>query len=270
MRKISTFLQEILKILTIFLFYFVWLRYFVRKLAITLTTTVILTIITYAILYYIRRKKQNISGLKQKEIEDAQNMFLSLSCGENQMDFFEKLAKTRHKNITKHKKYLTITYPEENAKTFLWFCGDFDGLDTTKMVEIIKIAKREKPTKVVVLCKFVADKNLQNFLGNFKTKFVILDEFQTYQKLYKLYDFYPKITQKYSSEKKMLFKDMVAYSFNKKRTKGYLFSALILIFSSLFVPMTIYYCVVSTILLIFAIISQFNPYFNNKNVGEVL
>ena len=63
----------------------------------------------------------------------------------------------------------------------------------------------------------------------------------------------------------MVLKDFVSYSFNKNRTKGYLFSAFVLILSSLFVRATIYYCIIASILVVFAFVSQFNPYFNKKN-----
>lgn len=270
MRKISEFFQEILKILLLFLFYYVWIRYFVRKLVLSLVISIFLALATYLVLHFFKRKKINKSGLKQKEKEDAENMFLSLACSDEPMKFFENLAKSKHQNVKTTKKYLTITYPEENVKTFLYFCDDFSGLDTAKTMQIIKLAKKEKPTKVVILCKFVSDKNLQNFLSNFNVKFLILDEYETYEKLYKTYEIFPKITHKYNSEKKMMVKDFVAYSFNKKRTKGYLFSAFVLVISSLFVRMTIYYCIIATILIIFALISQFNPYFNTKSVGQIL
>ncbi|MBQ8793050.1 MAG: hypothetical protein IJZ62_05715, partial [Clostridia bacterium] len=90
------------------------------------------------------------------------------------------------------------------------------------------------------------------------------------QKLYKYYDVYPEMTHKYKKEKMLVFKDFLAYSFNKKRTKGYLLSAFILILSSLFVRGSIYYCVISSLCVIFALISYFNPYFNTKNEGDIL
>ena len=62
----------------------------------------------------------------------------------------------------------------------------------------------------------------------------------------------------------LTFKDFVAFSFNKKRAKGYLLSAFLLAFSAIFVRTTIYYTIVATLLVVFAIISQFNTTFNIK------
>ncbi len=208
-------------------------------------------------------------GLKLKEKEDAENMFLSLACEENYMDFFEKLSLTKHKNVEKHKKYLTITHPE-HVKTVLWADFSFDGLTSNKLLEIYKQVKKEKATKIVILCKEVSDKKVFTLLGSFKEKIEIFDQYQTYEKLYKYYNVFPEISKKYPSEKKLVLKDFFAYSFNKKRTKGYLFSALVLILSSLFLRTTIYYCIVASILVVFAIISQFNPRFNRKDNPEIL
>lgn len=264
MRRVNIFFQEIIKIFAIFLFFFVWLRYFVHKFWLSSLYSTLCTALFYAILIVIKRKKKRSQGLKMKEKEDAENMFLSLACQTNPMQFFEKLLSKKHKDVSAHKNYVTAHYPHENEKILLWFDGSFSGLDVSKLVEIYNKTKKENATKVIVCCRDISDKNVFGFSANFKTKFVILNQYETYEKLFKQYDFYPEVTQTFAQEKKMMFKDFVAYSFNKKRTKGYLFSAFVLILSGVFVRATIYYCLVSSILLLFALISWFNPFFNQK------
>ena len=137
-------------------------------------------------------------------------------------------------------------------------------------MEIYNKIKPEKATKIIICCKEIADKNLLVFCNNFQEKFLLLNQYDTYEKLYKHYDEFPEITIKYSKEKKMMFKDFLAYSFNKKRTKGYIFSAFILVFASLFVRSSLYYCIIASLLVVFAVLSQFNPYFNVKTNTEIL
>ncbi len=270
MRKINLIFQEILKFTLIYLFCFVWIRYFIKKLWLSVLLTFILTSLIYLIIFCVQRNKQNKTGLKMKEKEDAENMFLSLACQTDPMDFFVKLASKKHKNITKHKKYIVINHVEEKVKTLLYVDVSFEGMTISRFMSIYNSVKKEKATKIVICCKEITDKGLSAFCQNFNEKFLILDTYATYEKLYKFYDCFPEITHQYKKEKKLAFKDFVAYSFNKKRTKGYLFSAIILIMSSLFIRMTIYYCVVASILVIFALISQFNPYFNVKTESEIL
>ncbi len=300
MRKINLAFQELLKFCMIFLLSFVWIRYFLRrKLVLAFVVTALVSIGVYCLLFFLARKKQKKYGLKLKEKTDAENMFLSLSCSDKPMDFFAKLAAKKHKDITRHKNHLVIkhqchsdstqsqidTKKHENTKnatasakskqtasvkTVLYVDLSFEGLTIPRFMEIYSKIKKEKATKIVICCKQIADKQLSAFCQNFAEKFLILDEYQTYQKLYKFYDCFPEITKKYSTAKKLAFKDFVAYSFNKKRTKGYFFSAFILIISGIFIRATIYYCIVASLLVMFALISQFNPYFNTKGEAEVL
>lgn len=156
-----------------------------------------------------------------------------------------------------------------NAVTVLFADFSFEGLTVSRFMQIYNKVKKEKPTKIVVVCKSV-DKTLPAFVANFSEKILLLDEYQTYQSLYKLYGVFPEITHRYAPAKKMAFKDFMAFSFNKSRTKAYLFSALVLIISGVFIRPTIYYCIVASLLVVFALISQFNPYFNKTPSQEVL
>lgn len=262
MRRVNLFFQEIIKIFAFFLFYFVWIRYFLHSFAYATALSILCSIVSYSTILLFRRKKLGKNNLKLKEKEDAENMFLSLVFSNNPINFFYKLAKKKHPNVTKHKNYIVIEYSLENAKTVLCFDNSFSGLTQEKFVSTYNVIKKENPTKIVICCKDITDKSLFAFCLNFQEKIIIFDLYDTYQKLYKTYQMYPEITRTYRKEKKMAFKDFVAYSFNKKRTKGYLFSAFILVLSGIFVRATLYYCFMSTILLLFALISALNPYFN--------
>jgi len=125
MRKINLILQEILKFVLLFLFFFVWTRYFLRKLWTAILISLLLTACLYAILFILKRKKQNKIGLKLKEKEEAENMFLSLSCESNPMDFFVKLASKKHKEIKKYKNYLVINHVNDGVKTLVWVENSF-------------------------------------------------------------------------------------------------------------------------------------------------
>ena len=269
MRKVNLIFQEILKFVLIFLLCFVWLRYFLRRLWLALLVTTLVSGAIYGILFYFGRRKQNKLGLKLKEKEDAENMFFSLACADKPMDFFAKLASKKHPEVVKHKEYIVIKHPE-NISTVLFADLSLAGLNMGKFMEIYAKVKKEKATKIVICCKFVADKEIFSLANNFQEKFLFFDEYATYQKLFKYYDCFPEITHKCTSANKMTFKDFVAYSFNKKRTKGYLFSAFVLILSGLFVRATIYYCIIASLLVVFALVSQFNPLYNPKTDSEVL
>ncbi|MGN1200813.1 MAG: hypothetical protein ACI4R8_00920 [Candidatus Caccovivens sp.] len=270
MRKFNLLLQEFLKITLIFLLCFVWLRYFLRKLWLAILISVVLTLLFYLVLLYFSHKKKSVQGLKIKEKEEAENIFLSLATGIDSMDFFVTLASSHYDKVTKHKEYIAMQNSDKKEKTVLFAHLSFQGLDTGKFVDIYNKIKKEKAEKIIILCHSVVDKQLNLFLKNFNENILIFDQYETYQKLYKFYDCFPKITKKYVGESKLTFKDFLSFSFNKKRAKGYLFSAFVLIFSGLFVRTTIYYCIIASLLIIFAILSQFNMFKSLTKEGEIL
>lgn len=267
MRKINFVFQEILKFFLIFLISFVWIRYFLRKLWLAVLISMIVSTVLYLIFLLLKRKKKIKNGLKLKEKEDAENMFLSLACDKKRMDFFYDLASSKHKNIEKNSKFLVISH-ENGTKTILFPKIDYEILSISNLVEIYKIVKG-KAEKVVVLCHSY-DNEVKTFASHFEIEFLVFDRFETYERLYKYYNIFPTIKEKFKVNKKLTFKDFVSFSFNKKRAKGYLFSAFLLAFSAIFVRTTIYYAIVATILVLFAVISQFNTTFNIKENKEVL
>ena len=285
MRKINLFLQEALKFVLLFLLCFVWTRYVFRKLWLSVILSLFIATIIYVILWFLGQKKNNKQGLKLKEKADAEDMYLSLVCQNKPIDFFANILAKQYEKIDKHPDYVTYVQNksadeqkqtknsqneslkslEKYEKTVLYFDNSFDGLNVSKFLKIYNKLKKEKANEIIIICKEISDKQVFSICQNFKEKFVILDQYQAYQKIYKPNQTYPEIEVKCKNEKKMVFKDFVSYSFNKNRTKGYLFSAFVLILSSLFVRATIYYCIIASILVVFALVSQFNPYFNKKN-----
>ncbi len=268
MRRINLLLQEILKITLIFLLCFVWMRYFVRKFWISLVLSVALSILIYlAITLFFQRKQRKI-GMKLKEKQDAENIFLSLATSPNAMEFFVEIAKKFGEKVTKHKEFVTIE--NSDKKTIIFANLTFEDLDNARFVEIYNKIRKEKPSKIIVLCHDVSDKNLSLFLKNFDEEILILNQYETYQKLYKESNLFPPITRKYALESKLKFKDYLNFSFNKKRTKGYLFSAFILILSGLFVKTTVFYCIVASLLIVFAILSQLNLFEKTSKAEKII
>lgn len=278
-------MQEALKFVLLFLLCFVWTRYVFRKLWLSVVLSLFIATIIYVILWFLGQKKNNKQGLKLKEKADAEDMYLSLVCQNKPIDFFVNILAKQYEKIDKHPDYVTYVQNksadeqkqtknsqneslkslEKHEKTVLYFDNSFDGLNVSKFLKIYNKLKKEKANEIIIICKEISDKQIFSICQNFKENFVILDQYQTYQKIYKPNQTYPEIEVKCKNEKKMVFKDFVSYSFNKNRTKGYLFSAFVLILSSLFVRATIYYCIIASILVVFALVSQFNPYFNKKN-----
>ena len=193
-------------------------------------------------------------------------MFLSLLTDNKYMNFYEEMLKSRHNNITARKTFLIIS--KEDSKTILYPYLKLETLKPNNILEIIKTTSSLKADKLTILC-FDYDKEIVTFIKNFNKEIILLNRYESYS-LYKEYDFFPEITQEYKKEAKLSIKDLLAFAFNRSRTKGYLISAVVLFITSFFVKINIYYCIISSLLLLFALVSYINPKYNKKSIREVI
>lgn len=267
MQKISFIFQVIFKISLIFLVVFIWVRYFVRSLVWAIVISAAVTIVIDIITRFISRKKQSAAALKKAEREEAENCFLSLSISSGRLDFFLKLAKLKHP-AEKKDGYILVSHSEGEKVMLVPFLSH-RALSPDDIAIWVSTAQKLEAQKVVIACGSVAKESF-SFAKNFDFEFTLLDQYETYQKLYKEYGLLPEITMKYKKEKALAFKDLVTYSLNRSRAKGYFISALILTISTIFVRATIYYCVVASLLVILALVSLYNPFARNVKKGEIL
>lgn len=266
MKKILNIFQILLQVALIFFIVLIWARYFISSLWLGLLVSLIVTIFIELAIKFLQKRTNTAKNLKLQEKEEAENMFLSLCTSSTPLNFFYELAKTKHKAVKKG-KYILIEH-EEDIVALIPILS-FSPLQSDDLLPFISLAKKNNWKKIVVVCGEV-DRNTNSFAKNFDIEILLLDKYNSYSNLYKPYDFFPTITMKYKKDKKLAFKDLIAYSFNRGRTKGYLFSAFILFLSSLLIRPSIYYCIVASLLLLFALISYTNPYFNPKIKKEVL
>lgn len=261
MQKIIVVFQTILRFSMLFFLAFVWLRLLVSPIWLSAIISFVLAIIIDSLIFLFKKKNKTKTSLKIKEKEDAENMFLSLAYGENSIGFFYDIASSRHKNVFKKEKYILIKHTKSNVILFPHL--KIAKLTPDEVIDITKITSKENPEKIVIVCNEYEKESLA-LIKNFSSKIILLDKFETYCSLYKEYDFYPEIKIEIKKSNKPSIKDLLAYAFNKSRTKGYIFSSLIIFSSAFFMKQNLYYCIVGSLLLLFAIISFINPKYNSK------
>jgi len=266
MKRLLYILQILLKLGLVFSFCFIWTRFLINSIWTSITLSVGITIMFEIIHRIIQTKSKTRENLKIKEKEDADNMFLSLLTDNKYMTFYEDMLKSRHQNILTKKSFIIIL--KNNTKTILFPYLKLETLKPNNLLEIIRLVSSSKPNKITILC-YDYDKETMAFLKNFKEDIILLDRYETYS-LYKEYEFFPTITQEYKKEGKLSIKDLLCFAFNRSRTKGYLISAFILFITSFFVRINIYYCIISSLLLLFALISYINPKYNKKIEREII
>lgn len=266
MKKFLFVLQVFIKCFLIFLILFIWLRYLFNSLWLSLLIAFAVTLFVELISIFIKKKKGDKTNLKIKEKEEAEMMFFSLSNDTDYMEFFSKLVKSRHSSTLKYKRYIYITH-QDNTRVVLYPHLKYQTLNIDDIVSIIGSIKKNIDRLVIVCNDY--NKDILNYTYNYDFEIVLLDKYQTYQNLYKEYDFYPIITINKKASKQT-FKDFLSMTFNKNKAKGYLISALALLVASFFVRYNLYYNIFATILLIFALFSFVNTSFNKRLPREII
>lgn len=256
MRKISQFFSILFKLVLIFLIAFVWVRYFVKSLVSSIVISAIITFIVDLLSRIIFSKRNQKITLANKEKQDAEDMFFSMALETKPLSFFENIYKEKQ-DFSCHKEYLT--FKEEDKQIALFPLFSLNEISINEIAQVVKKLKKEKVQEVIILGGTFSKESF-SFIKNFDTQISLYDKYETYEKIYKKHSCFPKITKKIQENNKLSFKELLAFSFNKKRSKGYVFSALALLFCSLFVRQTLYYCIVATILLFFALFSLASPF----------
>lgn len=260
MQKISFIFHIFFKLFLIFLFVFIWIRYFVKSLVSAIIISAIATFVIDIISNIIFKSRNKKIALKAKEKQDAEDMFFSLAMSTSQNSFFMKLLNNKAE-IKSHKNF--ISYKEEDKKTILYPSLTFTPLISNDVAQILRRIKKEKPRKIIIVAGEI-EKECFNFIKIYGEEIILLDKYETYEKLYKEKNVYPEITINKKQSRKPTIKELLEFSFNRSRIKGYLLSSLALLFCSLFVKASLYYCIVTSLLVLFAIISLFSPFNHEK------
>ena len=110
MKKFLLMLQFFLKMGLVFVLVFIWCKFFLNDLFLSILISITISFITTIIITLITKKSLKETSLKIKEKEEAEDMFLSLSSQTNsfQIDFFYNLIKTRHQVVYKKSRYVII------------------------------------------------------------------------------------------------------------------------------------------------------------------
>ncbi len=267
--SISTVFSMLFRISLIFLISFIWARYYIDSLYLAIFVSALATIMIDIFIKLLSTKHQTSLSLKKKElekIEDCRNSFLF---GEEKqtLDFYYKLAKSKHE-ATKKKEYILIEH-DNGEKIVLFPFYTYRKFAIDDLIFCINKIKNIGCTKLVI-CTNEYDGTVNKFADKISLNILILNCEQTYLKLLKVYDFYPEKIIELKTSQKNSIKDLLAYSLNKKRTKGYFLASCIMLFSSFLVKYNIYYIIFSTLLLILSLISFINPKFNKKISENVL
>ena len=267
--SISSIFSMLFRISLIFLICFIWARYYIEKLYLAIIVSALATIMIDVFIKIVSTKHQTTLSIKKKELEKIEECKNSFLFGEEKqtLDFYYKLAKKKHEAVKKKEYVLVENVNGEKIVLFPFYTYRKFTIDD--LIVCINKIKNIGVTKLVI-CTNEYETAVSKFADKMSLKILILNCEQTYFKLLKVYDFYPEKVIELKQSQKNTIKDLLAYSLNKKRTKGYFLASCIMLFSSFLVKYNLYYIIFSTLLLILSLISFINPKFNKKISENIL
>lgn len=269
MKKLNIFktFDVFFRLILEFLFVFVWCRYYISNLLLSILLTVVFTAIIELLYIFILNKKNKNKSIKQQELSDMISYTNTFIYTEKtySLNFFLELAKTKH-CATKKSDYIIIDHITTKVVLFPFFMyKDFTADD---LIYVYNKTKSSNPSKIIV-CTNNIDSSVFKIIDKLPIKIFVLDYEQTYIKLLKEYNFYPKKTE-LASTPKQSFKQLISYALNKKRTKGYFFTSVLLLIYSFFIPYKLYYVIMSSILLLLSYFSFSNKKYNTPSSSSLL
>lgn len=270
------------RIFLIFLICFVWMRYFVRELWLSVLYTALLTISIELILHFLFMRKNQKNNLKTEEENLSEKISATfIFSPKSALNYFFNLCKINH-SAKKMGKYIIISpriaenadtnsdLQENKNITILYPLYSYSPIVPQNLVDIIKQVEKNKPQKLII-CGYKIDMATYKLASKIKEfKIILLNSNDCFIKLIKNYNYYPENLKELNLKEKLTFKDILRQSVSRKRSKGYFIASLFLLFSSFIVRLNIYYVIMSSLLLLLSLLSFFLPSNRLKNEENIL
>lgn len=270
MKKFIVFeiISVVFRLLLIFLISFVWLRYITRDFKLSVILSIFTTLVVDFTIKFFSDKKKRKGILKEKEKQEIESYINTFIFNDDNysVNFFYNLATKRH-TATKNRRFVTVIHPESKIILFPFFL--YRAFDTDDLIFIYNNIKNQEFSKLIICTNKISPDAIK-LCKKINSKIILLDGEQTYLKLLLEYNFYPEKMPSLKQTETLSWKDLLAYTLNKKRTKGYFLSSIVLLISSFVVSYNLYYVIMSSVLLLLALVSFINPKFNKPKVEENL
>jgi hypothetical protein len=256
--------------LMIFIIAFIWVRYYYSELYAALPISLFITVVLSFLLYLKKERKAVKTELKasqERHMNKIMTQFLLQERAKTLMFFKEFFINKLNAKLING--YLTIV--KENADkdniNIIILPLVFEAMISERViVYALNVGRKNNAQRVVILCQDCEPKafELSSQIGAVRLE--ILKNADIYL-LLKKYDSFPEINLELTKPKGQSFKQLLEYALNRKKTRGYFFTALILVFGGLITGFTLYYLIVSSLVMLLALFSFISPY-NKKLKAE--
>ena len=243
-RRAVNFVDDLFKSFIIFVIVFIWFRYFLDSLALSLVLCVVTSLLISISLIALKKKKIdsiNLSRKQQLEIDDIAT-YLLLSNKNEILDIFNQtiMGAISGRYIIKDSK---VYYP--------FFENEIFSLND--LYRVIKTLPENIELEIIAI-NF--DAKVEKVSKSLKSnKIILTSKAQMYTKY--LLDKKLDIKSKLSQSAKTTFKDFLRLFVRPENSKGYLFSALYILLACLIIPQKLYYLIFASVLLVLALVCRY-------------
>lgn len=258
--KLAIAIDSITASLLIFIVAFFWLKRYIKNALFLFFICIIISLVSFVTIFKNFIKNYNLQNISIKESKHLSKCLHSLKFSPHftNVIFFEKLLKSKYLKNNIFENEQNIYYI--NLRTKLESKDFFDALD---------YQYKNNSKKLIFICENYSDE-FKILLENKNDIFNICSSTELYNLMKETNTFPVIIEQKINFKQKMKNKiDRFISTLTKKHFKDYLFSGLSLIILSFFIPYSLYYAIIGTILLSISILclvkSKNNKFRHQKN-----
>ncbi len=261
MFKLAFYIDEIFKLILIFFISLVFYRATLLSFSICLLLAGLTTVIVGILLFYFKLKKDAKLSLKNEQIKKIETIKKQLNNASHLelRKYFAKLLSIEPNS----KGELLKTIDNQKILYLPYFKKDV--FDLEDLLSIYRENKNRKINEVIILCANFTDDCFATSKNYKKIKYTIMNLKDIYLKLIEPTQIFPEITIEAPTKEKMTLVRLTKYAFERKRAKSYFFCGIVLLFSSYFVPLRIYYLIFSGLMFVSALLCILT----NKRKSEI-
>ncbi len=259
--KLFNLIDQLFISICIFLVVYSWVNFYIRDLWTTFILSLVFSFaIIFVIFYYLDRHKTKKINTKKKADEIAKYHLAFRLMSRSQK--LELLTSTLSDKPSISLNNDNLTYMTNNKKHLILLATHLEKLTQNDLINLLEGLSNKDIDIIEIICNTCTIINTKLFKDK---DIVIIDRDRLYRDYFEASNIYPDISLIDNSITKFNWREFLLNLFKPNKSKSYFLAGFILLFSSIILPYHIYYRVVGTVLMIFALACKLLPKFKKRS-----
>lgn len=259
MRKIPFIANTAVRCFFVFIIAYLWLSYLVSSWLLAIFLSALVTLAVNAAIVAFTRRNSAAHTQTKAQAEHMQKTILQLKFLKPQQTlalFKTALCEKCSCIITTRK--LTVKTSAAQIELFSLFHKD------PTISDIIECHNAANKKGVVSIAAETFTPQIKAFVSNLKTEIKLLDGASVYREILSPANVFPEFSVETKSAARRTLSQIKKTIFSPARTKGYVFTAIVIFATSFLVRLSLFYIIIATAVFTLAIISRFGERENTK------